>query len=343
MTVQGPTIALLRDFAHRAHQLHPDLPLDRVAEGLDLPDLLSTPETTVISAADEAAFVQRTCDMSGDPDLGFDAGLNQMQPYNLPGYIARHSPTIREGIKTALNYTSTVRPGLSFIFDEGRNIASLSMQVKDPALLSFPRYFELIFAAITAQIRSFTGRAVYPEGLSFTHTRVPVSARVRARLGCSVEFAATKNEMLIDHGVLDAPLLSHDDILRGFLVAQGDRALAEQSVRPLSAAETVELLVEGSFPETLPSLGDIAKEMGLSARSLSRRLQDAETSFKEILGHVRLRIAMRELSQSDQPISEIAYRLGYAGQSAFATAFRRETGLSPSDYRKREVSTAGTG
>ncbi|MDJ0859934.1 MAG: helix-turn-helix domain-containing protein, partial [Dinoroseobacter sp.] len=230
-----------------------------------------------------------------------------------------------------------VRPGLDFTLREGGNIARLVLEVRDPALLNYPRFFELMLSGVTAQMRSFTGRAVYPEGISFTHNRVPVGQKQRARLGCSVEFGAPGFEMLLSHGILDAPIKSRDDILREFLISEGERAIAQKAVPQLSTAETVELLLESGFPDHIPSLAETAKEMGLSQRSLSRRLQENETSFKEILGHVRLRIASRELSDTNQSIAEIAHRLGYASQSAFATAFRRETGVSPRAFRNIEL------
>ncbi|MEM9392360.1 MAG: helix-turn-helix domain-containing protein [Pseudomonadota bacterium] len=339
MSQPGPTIAMLSQFARRARYLYPHYSFAEAMEGLALPDPFSTPENTTIDPADEAIFIQRVCDQSGDIDLAFDVGLSQHDPYNLPGYIARHSPTLREGIVAARKYVSTVRPGLEFSLDERGNIARLVLDVQDPALLNYPRYFELMFSGITAQIRSFTGRAIYPEVLSFTHHRDAIGAKLRARLGCRVEFGATGFEMLISHGALDAPFLSRDDILRQFLISEAERTLAEQSIPALSAAETVELLLERSFPERIPTLAETAREMGLSPRSLSRRLQAEETSFKEILGHVRLRIAARELCDTRASIGEIAHHLGYANQSAFATAFRRETGVSPRNFRKSRLTT----
>ncbi|WP_425090418.1 AraC family transcriptional regulator ligand-binding domain-containing protein [Tropicimonas sp. S265A] len=337
MSSIGPTVLLVSDLAQRLRHSFPQVSIDALSDGLDLPDLASAAPETRISVHDEAAFVQRACEATGDIDFGFDAGLSHNHPSNLPGYIARHSPTLREGILAARRYTSTVRPGLEFSLRETGNIAALTLDITDPKLRAFSRYFEMIYGAVTTQIRNFTGRAFYPDGLSFTHARTAPNPKVRARIGCDIEFSATRIEMLIGHATLDAPMISRDDLLRAFLMAEGDRALDAMQMPARTIEETVELLVEGCFPDRLPSLGEIAQEMGLSTRSLSRRLQEAQTSFKEILSHVRLRLAMRELTESDMPVSQTAYRLGYANQSAFATAFRRETGLSPSAYRKKQI------
>lgn len=337
MSPTGPTIAVLSQFARRARYLYPDLSFDAARDGLALPDPFSVPESLTIDPLEEAAFIQRVCDVSGDINLAFDVGLSQHAPYNLPGYIARHSATVREAITAARKYVTTIRPGLEYTLDESGNIARLIMEVRDPALLNFPRYFELVLSGVTAHTRAFTERAIYPENLSFPHNRAALPPKLRARLGCDVEFGASGYEILLSHGTLDAVIKSRDDILREFLISEGERKLAQQETRQLSVPETVELLVESSFPDHIPTLAETAKEMGLSQRSLSRRLQEAETSFKDILSHVRLRIASRELSETGASVAQIAHRLGYASQSAFATAFRRETGESPTDFRKRQL------
>jgi AraC-like DNA-binding protein len=334
MDQSGPTIAVAQQVAQRVRVMRPDMALKPLFARHDLPDLFTAPPDTRIRLLQEAGFVQDACVEVGDIDLGFEVGLAHTTPGNLPAYIARHSPTVREGIVSAVQYVRAVRPGFEYRLDESGNVARLQLTISDPALSGYPRLIELLFAGITAQIREFTKRAFYPHGLTFCHARVGLSAGVRARLGCNVEFSADRTEMLIGFETLDTPVTSRDDVLRGFLIAEGERALARQGTRPLSAAETVELLVENGFPDTQPSLSAIAREMGLSDRSLSRRLQEAQTSFKQIVGHVRQRIAARELGETDLSVGEIAYRLGYASQSAFATAFRRETGLSPSAYRK---------
>lgn len=336
MQMPGPSIVVVQTVAHKLRSLRPEVDFPVLFSEFDLPNVFQASPETRIEAECEARFVQRACQLADDIDLGFEIGLTLSQPANLPAYIARYSPTVREGIATALQFVGTVRPGMDYTLDENGNHARLSLSFASPFLFECPRFVELVFAAITAQIRAFTGRAFYPDGLCFTHTRGPVNAKVRARIGCGIEFSGPACEMLIGFAMLDAPIVSHDEILRGFLMAEGKRSLEASAPRPLPAHEAVELLIEKSMPGGVTSLETVASQMGMSPRSLSRRLQEAQTSFSQILNHVRLRAAVRALSEGREPIGEIAYRLGYNGQSAFATAFRRETGQSPSAFRKAQ-------
>jgi len=337
MSEAGHTLVFLWRFTRLLQQDHPDVDLSALLAELDIPDPAVNPQECMITPLQEATFVHRACALCGDLDLAFRAGLAHRDPSNLHGYIARHSSTLRDAIHNAMRYGPAVHPEFQLALDESGNVARMQLVINNASLSEAPRYFEALFASALSQIRNHTGRAFYPAAMSFMHRRAEVGRQVRARLGCPVEFGAPTYEIQIGLGMMDAPLNTRDDILRRFLETEGERVLSARKADRLSAANTAELLIEQSLPHHLPTLDEIAREMGMSARSLSRRLQDEKTSFSEIVSHVRLRVASRELSDTDHAIGDIAYRLGYASQSAFSAAFRRETGLSPRAFRSAQA------
>ncbi|MEC7258808.1 MAG: helix-turn-helix transcriptional regulator, partial [Pseudomonadota bacterium] len=77
-----------------------------------------------------------------------------------------------------------------------------------------------------------------------------------------------------------------------------------------------------------------ADELGVSERSLHRKLAETGTSYRQILDNVRLRRARELLDNSDLPMSEISERLGFSEMASFSRFFRRVAGLPPSNYRK---------
>jgi AraC-like DNA-binding protein len=334
MTVIGPSIMLARHVALRLRHVSSEDLVSTIAADIGMENPLTCRNDVTISTFEEAAFIQSACDRVGDIDLGFSAGLTYSSAGTLATYILRHANTLREGLELFCNYSHAVRPGMNFALDGYGNIATLRLTLSDPKLHPFPRHRECLYASITAQIRAFTQRAFYPDGLSFTHNRIPVSKEIRARLGCQIDFDAEDIEMLLGLPILSAPMVSHDDVLKGLLIKQGDIQIEALNHPEPSIAEKVELLIEASFPDQLLTADAAAKELALSRRTLSRRLSEAETSFHAILNHVRLRLAQRTLRDSKLPIYEIATRLGYSSQAAFATAFRRETGLTPREFRQ---------
>ena len=79
--------------------------------------------------------------------------------------------------------------------------------------------------------------------------------------------------------------------------------------------------------------------MGTSVRTLQRRLSLEQTSYRKVLELARLDAALRGLEQSDEPLSQIALKLGFSEQSAFSRAFRDWTGVSPRSYRRQRASS----
>jgi AraC-like DNA-binding protein len=81
-----------------------------------------------------------------------------------------------------------------------------------------------------------------------------------------------------------------------------------------------------------------AKALGMSSSTLNRRLREENYSFGQISTTVRMNMADRYLSETGLSIAEIAYRLGYADQSSFSTAYKRWKGQSPRVSREEQRS-----
>ena len=334
MSQAGPTLVFVRHFALLLREHESARVVEEIVARRGMPDPLTAPVDTRISLEDEAAFVEMACEVTGRPDFGFECGLTYETAGTLPEYLFKHSPTLREGINLGIKYIQTAFPGITYRLDEGGNAASLQLILTDPSLHNYPRYIEAGFAGLTGQIRAFTKLAFHPDKISFTHRRTPASQKVRSRFGCAVEFGVERTEMLFSPAILDTPMLDRDDVLNGILMAEGRARLEKLKQPEPKLPEKVELLLLAGFPDDMPTLDDVARSLALSRRTLSRRLQEDGVSFKLIRNHARMRLAKRELRDSDTPVGELAWRLGYASQAAFSTAFRRETGQTPSAFRQ---------
>jgi AraC-like DNA-binding protein len=82
-------------------------------------------------------------------------------------------------------------------------------------------------------------------------------------------------------------------------------------------------------------LADAARALGVSLRTLQRRLGEAGTSFQDELAAARLRAAQRLLLDSDASLTTIAFEVGCASPQHFSQLFRKLTGESPSTWRDR--------
>jgi AraC-like DNA-binding protein len=86
----------------------------------------------------------------------------------------------------------------------------------------------------------------------------------------------------------------------------------------------------------LASIEQVARELGMSVRTLQRRLRLEGVSFEEIGDDIRTTLAKSYLRDSGMSISEVSYLLGFSEPSAFSRAFRNWTGTSPQDFRRAE-------
>jgi len=110
----------------------------------------------------------------------------------------------------------------------------------------------------------------------------------------------------------------------------------------LSVRQSTELLVidavRGAIGKLLPksqvTLALTAEAMGVSARTLQRRLAEQGVSYSHLVDEVRF-IKARELILKKEKLTEVATQLGYADAGSFTRAFERWTGMSPMQYRKR--------
>ena len=87
------------------------------------------------------------------------------------------------------------------------------------------------------------------------------------------------------------------------------------------------------------NLERVAKDIGMSTRSLTRHLAEAGTSFGEILQELRKKLALRYLREETLSLTEIAFLLGYGDVSSFTHGFKRWTGSTPARFRKEALAS----
>jgi AraC-like DNA-binding protein len=82
-----------------------------------------------------------------------------------------------------------------------------------------------------------------------------------------------------------------------------------------------------------PNIEGVARALGTSPRTLQRRLLEEGTSFRDVVEEVRAELARRYLGER-VALHDVAFRLGYAEVSAFLRAFKRWTGMTPTQFRR---------
>ena len=119
-----------------------------------------------------------------------------------------------------------------------------------------------------------------------------------------------------------------------------DEARAETPFSATLASNTLRAAVEKEVEKLLPhgkaQKQIVAKALAMSTRTLARRLAVQRTTYEEVVDQLRCSLALQYLKDPGMSLSQIAWQLGYEQSTSFNHAFRRWTGRSPSEVRKRK-------
>ena len=153
--------------------------------------------------------------------------------------------------------------------------------------------------------------------------------------GARPSFGASVSSVLLRSSTLEGPLPQRDDGMAAFFDRHIEAAIEQLPDRTDEDRRRLDRVLSELLPEGEDvSLARVARRMGMSERTLQRRLSEEGTSFEAVLGDVRRRLAAQYL-RSNLGIAQIGYAIGFSDTSSFVRAHRRWTGLTPGEARRR--------
>jgi len=148
--------------------------------------------------------------------------------------------------------------------------------------------------------------------------------------------AAPESALIFTFDANQVPLPTSDPALLEILKRHADHLLAKLPPSDDFIARVRQLIAQ-ELTGGDPSADHLATRLGMSSRTLRRRLEERGTGHKALLDEIRRELAMRHLGEERLEIGEVAFLLGYSEASAFHRAFKRWTGSTPVDYREHGV------
>jgi AraC-like DNA-binding protein len=180
--------------------------------------------------------------------------------------------------------------------------------------------------------RQLTNRRLTAEGVTFIHRR-SVTPELRSFYGCELKFGADADEMTFPISIRNMPLVGADPYLNKLLIKYCEEALAHRAAKRNPLGIRVENAIALLLPHGQAQMSKVARRLGMSRRTLARRLASEGLTFKQVLRTLRSDLAKRHLADRELSISQIAWLLGYSDASAFSTAYKRRTGTPPGKVR----------
>ncbi len=150
---------------------------------------------------------------------------------------------------------------------------------------------------------------------------------------CPIQFNAPHNSILMDDGILNQPMRQPDQQLLKTLENHADILMADISDKQPLPMQTKNV-IRGLLLEGIPRKEIVAKRLGLTERTLQRRLQQFDCTYQQILDEVRLEQAKELLHQTELSIQDIATKLGFSEPRSFHRSFKNWLGVTPGEFRE---------
>ncbi|RZI42412.1 AraC family transcriptional regulator [Herbaspirillum sp. HC18] len=305
-----------------------------VTAGLPEVALVSLPESMPVR--DYIRLLDAGAQLAGDPHFGLHVGeCMKLGAYNVYGLILLSCRDFGQALQQTLRFE-----GLAH--DLGRSSLRLDGGVAeyrwDSAVPEASRHLaESVFAGIQVVGSWLAGRALPPAQISFRHDAPEDCSEHRRIFGEEVSFDAQANLARFDASLLAWPVRNADVGLYPVLQQHAEQLLREKQCAQADAGIAAQ--ARGAIVRNLAQdrvrLGIIADELGMTQRTLQRKLKDAGVTFQQVLDQTRRELALDYLKQARLSLAEIAFLLGYQEQSSFCHAFKEWTGLNPGAYRER--------
>jgi AraC-like DNA-binding protein len=280
------------------------------------------------------ALWRQAYERSGDPQLSLHAAeALPFGAYKVVDFLAGSATTIGEGFARVARYFPLINSVVGF--DIALDDDPVSFRCTSRAQTEIPlAYAEYALAAVVTRCRHASGMAFPLERVDFAYPRPADISEHERIFGCPIRFTADHTRFFIARSVWDTPVPRGDDGLSAVLEAHA-RMLLESLPKEAGVLGQVREAIHRELRGGDPSLDHVAKKLGMSNRTLQRRLKDEGFTYAEVLDEVRTSVAQLYLNQEGISIFEAGHLLGFAEQSSFSRAFKRWTGTTPGEYRQR--------
>lgn len=289
-----------------------------------------------LSHAVSRALLDRALEVTNDPALGIHACRHaETLGFDLLEYVSATCQNRAEAVEVYNRYNRFSHDAARLsVWTEGDLAATVyetEGELDEP-----PAWIDFALGWIVVFGRRVSGRN---ERLVRVEFRYPRPAEIRPYeefFGAPLHFGATRNAVVYRREDYMAPFPQADSRLRELLERQSEWEL-EKMPSAQRLQDELRALLPAEFARGKADLKQVAKRLGMAPSTVRQRLQLEGTTFRAIVDEQRKKLATEYLRDTKRSIGEIASLLGFAYESALVRAFRRWTGMSPSEYRRQHL------
>lgn len=276
---------------------------------------------------------------TGRDDLGLlIADGTSAANLGLVGFLLHQAPDVRTALDDLVRYLHhTDRAAVPWL-RTADGTATLGYSIIEPNVAALEIIYDGAIAIARNILRGLCGPQWQPSLVTISRRRPSAGHHYERYFAAPVVFDAEATTISFPERWLDTPVETGDAALRRMLHEQIDLVDAEQAG---GVPEQVRRLLRGLMMTRRGSIDDVARLLGVSARTLTRRLDEAGTSFRILAEEMQFEVGRQLIENTSMSVTQIAFVLGYSEVSAFSRAFRRWSGTSPLAWRERSRPAAG--
>lgn len=333
--LQWVSMRHLQHFAARARAAGVNLD-DLISSSGLTPERLSDADSLIPVAAIESMLdtLTRRHDI---PLIGLHLA-NDIQPatFGALGFIAQACKTFGDGLEIMQRFRGLLSNIGELSITHASGSVSVGWECRSGGAAFQRQATEYVLGAFVVLMRFLLpGHKRDLLAVHFRHARPVDAAHSRGYytfFKCPVYFGQPSSSVVLNSSILRARMPHSDAMLKELLETHATQLLKQRDHKPDLAAE-VRHLTHAMLVNGTPTREMVATQLGMSSRSLHRKLEAQGSSYRQILHQLRLSLADEQLRHQAASVSDTAAHLGFANHQAFLRWFRQSTGMTPSEYR----------
>lgn len=304
---------------------------------LGINEALQTDYSSFITVAQYEDLLKESVSSTDNPAIGLSLGKAiEFGDHGTLAFSALSFPNVWEALAVCIKYSKLANQIIEFRLEEGEQFNTIRIETQYFTGSLYQTLIEIVTCLMCEMLKYMLEDNLSSLELRFSYGPPKYADLYQEYFEPSITFEASTNEIRIPKELAQKPQAMANPAVAKHFEKQCDEQLSQLNISKSLEQQVRETLFlsRGGFPH----FDEIAEKHNLSPRTLRRRLQESNTSFKQILDEVKLEIADRYLSTSSLSIGEIASLVGYTDQNAFSHAYRQLKGITPTSYRRQSQS-----
>lgn len=269
---------------------------------------------------------------TGCQSFGFLLGQHAIPSHlGIAGFLLSSAPNVGAALNSLVKYLELHDQGGVVTLTTNDRTALLGYSIIQPKVPAAEQIYDLSLVTACKIMRALCGEKWTPNEVLLARKKPDNLKPYKLFFQAPIRFNSKENALVFKKDLLNHCIPSADPLLQSHLIKEAEKLHLQQNEQFMILVQKLlhQCLVNQQFTAT-----EMAKQLGIHERTLHRRLKSHDTSFRHELELTRFAISKQLLSETNEPLINIAISLGYSSSGTFIRSFKQWSGQSPAKWRK---------